>query len=50
MGNEFDENEDVLHDDEFNDSDIVAEADFEENGSELDADVFVGISGDTESE
>ena len=50
MGNDIDTQEDVLHDDDFDDTVDVAVGDFDEEGTALDADVFVGISGDTDSE
>ena len=50
MGNDIDTQEDVLHDDDFDDTVDVAVGDFDEEGAALDADVFVGISGDTDSE
>ena len=50
MGNDIDTQEDVLHDDDFDDTVDVAVEDFDEEGTALDADVFVGISGDTDSE
>ena len=50
MGNDFDTSEDVLMDDGFIDADSVETTDFEDGEAELDADVFAGISDDTDSE
>ena len=50
MGSDFDTSEDVLIDDAFSDADGVTTTDFEEGEAELDADVFVEISDDTDSE
>ena len=50
MGNDFDTSEDVLMDDGFIDADSVDATDFEDGEAELDADVFAGVSDDTDSE
>ncbi len=50
MGNDFDTSEDVLMDDGFIDADSVEATDFEDGEAELDADVFAGVSDDTDSE
>ena len=50
MSNDMDTQDDVLIDDDFADTGDVVVEDFEEGEADLDADVFVGISGDTDSE
>ncbi len=50
MSSDVDSKEDVLHDDEFEDAVDAEIEDFEEGEANLDADVFDGISDDTDSE
>ena len=50
MSNDMDTQDDVLIDDDFADTGDVVVEDFEEGEADLNADVFVGISGDTDSE
>lgn len=50
MSNDMDSQDDVLHDDEFEDAVDAEIEDFEEGEANLDADVFDDISDDTDSE
>lgn len=50
MSNDMDSQDDVLHDDEFEDAVDAEIEDFEEGEANLDADVFDDMSDDTDSE